>query len=426
MSIQGKQLAEYASDVQTGLGLYQVPEYGSLRLVGMAALLAINLRGLDDIPYEILSMVSDHRFDIPNTSLPTVLRLLQDVGMVKLYEQGRAITKISPEVPYFEDVFSRVGQVSAEFQYNEVESATVAILAELQAKPENRDRLLHRTGVEGKLLDRVIAVGETGGLIRPLRARGKDILISPLYFADNADALADLVAKAGSDDLKAIFDAVKANQGWPLSMVVERQAIAGRPLTPVQVELAHLLAQENMLKPPTIKVGNVEQPFLFTPRPGGARLSASQRHIYERAMALLAAVRKGQLLPVQFSIYRPLALLRALRDKGYLGANSEAIGQYGKLALEYHLGYFKQTAPGMFQFHLNATEENKEAVNIAIGLLTSSDQVDLRVDRTSQNLLRGDEAYVRSEIAAREIRQRPRNTSEEASEHWVQLTLGVG
>jgi hypothetical protein len=108
VTINGKALAEYASDVQSGLGLYQVPDFADLRLIGMAASLAIHLRGLDDIPYNVLSMVSDHHFNIPNTSLPTVLRLLSDVGMLKLYETGRAITKVSPEVPYFDDVFNGV------------------------------------------------------------------------------------------------------------------------------------------------------------------------------------------------------------------------------------------------------------------------------------------------------------------------------
>jgi hypothetical protein len=425
LTINGKALAEYASDVQTGLGLYQVSDFRDLRLIGMAALLAINLRGLDDIPYEVLSMVSDHRFDIPNTTLPAVLRLLSEVGMVKLYEKGRAITKVSPEVPYFDDIFDKVGQVSGEFTYNEVEQATVAILAELRSKPENRDRLLHRTGMEAKLLDRVLKIGETGGLVRTLRTRAQNILISPLYFADNNDALADLAAKAGSDDLKVVFDAIKSNQGWPLSMIVAQQAVAGKPLTPVQVELAHMLAQENMLKPPTIKVGESDQPFLFTPMPGGARLSPSQRHIYERAMALLAAVRKGQLLPVEYSINRPMALLGALKNKGFIGANSEAIGQYGKLAIEYQLGRFVEARPGMYEFHLNGTEENNQAVDIAIDLLTSSEPVNLRVDRNSQNLLRGDEAYVRSVIAARDIREHPRVTSAEANESWAQLTLGI-
>lgn len=427
MTVLGKQLAEYASDVQTGLGLYQVPEFADLRVIGMAALLAINLRGLDDIPYEVLSMVSDHRFDIPNTSLPTVLRLLADIGMVKLYERGRAITKVSPDVPYFDDVFARVGEVAGDFSYNEVEQATVAILTELHHRPENRDRLLNRTGMEAKLFERVLSVSTRGGLVRCLKARGRDILISPLYFSDNADGLADLVAKAGSDDLKAVFDAIRANQGWPLSLIVERQAISGRPLTPVQIELVQLLAQENMLKPPTIRVGASDQPFLFTPMPGNARLSITQRHIYEKAMALLAAVRKGQLLPVQFSINSPMALLRALRDRGYLNANSEALGQYGKLALEYQLGRFVESVPGRHQFHLNPTEENREAVDIAVDLLQSSELSDLRVDRQSQALLRGDEAYVRSVIAAREIRERPRGAlSDEASEQWVQLTLGIG
>ena len=241
---------------------------------------------------------------------------------------------------YFDDVFARVGEVTGDLLQRS-RAAIVAILTELQARPENRST--YHSYRDGTKLFEVLML-DKGGLIRSLKARGKNVLISPLYFSDNADGLADLVAKAGSDDLKAVFDAIRANQGWPLSMIVERQAVSGRPLTPVQIELAQMLAQENMLKPPTIKVGDSEQPFLFTPMPGSARLSLTQRHIYERAMALLAAVRKGQLLPVQYSIYKPMALLCALRDRGHLNANSEAIGHYGKYA-GVSARHFVQTVP---------------------------------------------------------------------------------
>ena len=50
-----------------------------------------------------------------------------------------------------------------------------------------------------------------------------------------------------------------------------------------------------------------------------------------RAMALVSCVRKGQLMPEQYKINWPLALLRSLRNKGYLKSNSEASEQYKNL-----------------------------------------------------------------------------------------------
>ena len=136
--IKGKKLAEFAFDIQTGLGSFEVSEFDDLRTIGMAASLAVHLRGLPEIEYGVLSQVSDARFDIPAPMLKPVLRLLSEVGMVRLYESGKAITKIDPLVPYFEDVYEKIGQISGEYSYNEVETATVRILAELFSHPENK------------------------------------------------------------------------------------------------------------------------------------------------------------------------------------------------------------------------------------------------------------------------------------------------
>jgi hypothetical protein len=48
-------------------------------------------------------------------------------------------------------------------------------------------------------------------------------------------------------------------------------------------------------------------------------------------MALVASVRKGQLLPEGVRIKWPLAILRALRDRGFLKSNSDANIQYQNL-----------------------------------------------------------------------------------------------
>ncbi|MFO2375829.1 hypothetical protein QOU54_30960, partial [Pseudomonas aeruginosa] len=88
---------------------------------------------------------------------------------------------------------------------------------------------------------------------------------------------------------------------------------------------------EGILKPPSIEFKKTRETFVFTPRPGGSRMDPSNREIYERAMALVSCVRKGQLLAEQYRIKMPVRILEVLREKGHIGSNSEAINQYRNL-----------------------------------------------------------------------------------------------
>ncbi|UFN51795.1 hypothetical protein LPC08_25940 (plasmid) [Roseomonas sp. OT10] len=425
VAIVGKELAEYASDIQTGIGPYEVSDFDELRLLGMAGSLAVQLRGLPEIEYAVLVRVSDSLFNIPSLALKPVLRILSEAGMVRLYESGRNITKIDPQVPYFENVYDTIGAYSASSSLTETEQAMVAIMAELQKKPENKDRLLSKLGMESSLLDRCLMIGNQSGLISNHRVRGQTVLTSPVYFADNNQGLADLIAKVGSSEFADVMEVIRLHQGWPLSMIISQQKVAGRPLTPVQIDLIQMLASENMLKPPTIEIGKQSEVFLFTPRPGAARLSPGKRDIYERAMALLAAVRKGQLLPFAHPIRKPAVLLQAFLRDGYLGANTEARAQYGKVAGTFNIGYFKETKPGWHQFWLRKTEENIEAVQAAIDLAQGEEtKVDMRMDQEARALLQMDDKYVSSVLGSKGMKERKKIApSAAAKEQWDQLTL---
>lgn len=213
MSINGKALAEFAGDIQSGLGSYEVGDFEDLRTIGMAASLAIQLRGLPELDYSVLQQVSAARFDIPTLSLKPVLRLLSEVGMVRLIENGKIIQKVDPQVPFFEDVYQTIGNVADDFSFTETEQAMVKIMAELFERPENKDRLLHRTGMDRQLMDRCLDIGQQSGLITNQRVRGRSIILSPVYFADNASGLADLIAKSGSDDFKQVMQMLSLHQG---------------------------------------------------------------------------------------------------------------------------------------------------------------------------------------------------------------------
>ena len=307
-------------------------------------------------------------------------------------------------------------------QFNEHEQTVLSILENLQDAPANRDTLFSSLGADPQVFKRTIDIGEKSGLISSHLARGRNILISPVYFADNLDGLADAAVSAGATNLKSTLKHLKGNQGWPLSLALTEGRIGTVTLNQTEKSLVEKLSAEGMIKPPTIKFGAKSESFMFTPRPGGAKLNAANREIYERAMALIAAVRKGQLLPDQYRIKYPLRLLESLRDKGYLGSNSEAGTQYYNLVV-LRVGTLKPGPRGQ-QFHILKTEENKEALDLAIKLLSNGSLQGMEVNKDARLALTKDETYVQSLISAREIKAKPKVIlNEEADYEYQQLLL---
>lgn len=418
-----KKIAELSFDLQSGLSAYDVPDYDDLKTVGMAATLAIHIKGLGEIEYSVLRGVSAYYMSIPSTALDTVLRILKEVGYVDLVENGRKITSVIPNIPVFDEVYAGIGDyIESECQFNEHEQTVLSILDSLQEAPANHDTLLSKLGADQHVFKRTIEIGEKSGLISSHLARGRNILISPVYFTDNLDGLADAAVSAGAGNLKSTLKHLKSNQGWPMSLALSEGRIGTVTLNPVEKALVEKLSSEGMIKPPTIKFGDRSESFMFTPRPGSGKLNAANREIYERAMALIAAVRKGQLLPDQYQIRNPLKILQALRDKGYLGSNSEAGTQYHNLVV-LRVGTLKPASRGM-QFHLLKTEENKDALNLSIKLLSNGSLQGMEVNKDARLALTKDETYIQSLISAREIKAKPRVImNEEADYEYQQLLL---
>jgi hypothetical protein len=163
-------------------------------------------------------------------------------------------------------------------------------------------------------------------------------------------------AAVGASAIQSTLKKVKNNQGWPLSLVAATGEIGGVKLAPPEMALIQKLSEEGVIRPPTIKFGGKSESFVFTPRPGKTRLNAANREIYERAMALISAVRKGQLLPVQFEIRSPVRILEALRERGHLRSNSEAQDQYHNLVV-LRIAYLKPAGVG-WQLHLHKAVPN--------------------------------------------------------------------
>ena len=127
------------------------------------------------------------------------------------------------------------------------------------------------------------------------------------------------------------MDAVRSAQGWPLRLIEHDQRIDAAEIAPDQVNLLKRLACDGLVKPPSLKTTySGENQFMFTPTPAGVSLrTPARRTIYENATAIVSAVRLGQLLPEEFAIRKPVAVLQKLRGEMRRGkATTEFTQQY--------------------------------------------------------------------------------------------------
>jgi hypothetical protein len=404
-SFTNKQLAEYAFDLQVGLEGADVPEYESAITIGKAAVLAVNLRGLGELDYKALRLVAARYFHIRSDVLDGVLRTLADLELVKLVTTDGSIEQVIPTVPHFENIYERVGELTAAKPLNELEQLTIAMLDQLYRSPINRDSLHAKLGADHDAFCTSLQIGVEAGLMIDQRARGRNIIASPLYFSGNLDGLIDVAARGDTPNVRRVLSLVARNQGMPLSVISKECRIADAAISAEDVVLLQGMAEQSIIKPPAIeRPNNAQERFIFTPAPGRTRMSAANREIYEKGMALAAAVRKGQLLPEAYRIISPQALLYRLGDRKWINANTEAAHQYKNLAV-LGLGRLEHTGGGFYRFHLIDVPENLEAVGIAKTLLAGERPPDLELDNQARLLLSHDESYVKSHLSSASLRK---------------------
>jgi hypothetical protein len=429
MTVPNNQVkAEFAHDLQVGLARASVPEFAHLPLIGMAGKLALNIRGLGEIKAEVLRPVADHYFDIPALALQPVLEILAEIGFVQLITTGKTLNSIIPNVPHFSSVYGGLGEYVGTISLNEHEEVAIAVLNELKNKPEKRDALIGRLGAPKLVFSRVELITQTGGLVIPKRARGQDVLVSPFYFADSLDALANHAAAGGARTVQRVLDLLKKAQGWPLSLIISTGEINGTKLTAVELQLLREMVADGVLRPPSLRntETNIDEHFVFTPMPGVRSIDGAAREIYERTMAVVAAVRKGQLLPSQFAIRYPVRLLETLRDNKKIRASTEAALQYTNLVTLRVGRLVPIGSSGWHQFHLIDTPENMKAVNDAITIFRAGEPLSIGVSEDARIALQRDEAYVQSILASTTLRQTPRPAlNDQAKAEMEQLFLDL-
>ncbi len=371
-----------AQDIQTGLQDHQeVPYFETLPLVGMAARLAIHIRGRDAIEYDLLKELAAHLFGVPKIGFVSVLAVLQDVEFVRVVGQNSTERRVTPyKLPYFNELYGRLSEYAEDKRLDEHESASVEILNRLARGPLSRRTMIKELGLDTQTADLVLKTGQAGSYINSFnQSDGDEILISPVYFSEKPDELAKVIEKQGVELAFSVLDAIRKHPGWPLSAVINSSAIGNTQLHMEQVQFIQELVQRGILQPPAVETASSgKNHFLFTPPIGNERIPVVEKEIYEKAMALIAAVRQGQ----HFARYRvksPLAVLHALSRDSWLRATTEAKEQWRAVAL-LRICKLKliSSGQGWHEVHLIPTEENEKALRLALQLLEMGDVTEER------------------------------------------------
>lgn len=393
-------------EIQVGLGSTNVPDFENLITTGMAVRLALHLRGLPQVPYDVVRLVAIHYLEIPNVAVRSIVELLGEIEFVRIISEGSTFKAIVPDVPYYDDLYCSLGEVAASNGFNETEALSIEIVRRLAEAPENVDSLRNSLGAETKLFDRALQIGDEGGYVFTRRRRGRDIAISPAYFSENGDIYADLAAAGNTPRIKHLLTAVRAAQGIPLSLIVKNRKIGEVELSDQDVQMLIRLAQDGAVKPPAIKTTYAgENQFIFTPTPGSAALSPTKRDIYEKAMAVVAAIRQGQFLPNRYAIRSPGAVLYTLKNNLRLGkATTEATQQYQNL-VRLRVAQLIPIGNGFAELRIIDTEENREAVNMAYALVSNGEAKGTEVDDDARKALQQNHSYVESIVASGALRK---------------------
>lgn len=416
-------------EIQVCLGHTEVPDLENVLEIGMGVRLALHLRGLPLLAYDVVRLVATHYLGIPAMAVRRIVDLLAEVEFVALQQEGNTVKAIFPKVPYYQDLYRTMGEFAAtERTFSGAEDLSLEMLRRLARAPQNVDSLRNDIGAEPKIFAKATRIGEQGAFFIRRRTRGRDILLNPTYYSENAETFAELVVSSGADNLRRAMESVRKLQGVPLSLIESgKVAIDGRTLPPAEIAVLTRLAQDGAVKPPSIKTTHAgEQHFLFTPTPTGAALPATKRDIYERAMNIVAAVRQGQFLSKQYRIHKPGAVLYTLLRDGRLGrATTEASEQYRNL-VRHRVAQLVPTGGGFSELRLIETPENREALQIALALVDEGSATGVEVDEQARRALQMDQQYLESIVASGELRKREVVPLGEAEQLELDMVLSQG
>lgn len=397
-------------------------EHNQTRIAGMAAQLAGVIKGRDVIPNaRKLKEIATEVLKINPFAFDSVVKELAELELVRdvRYSDGE-IASFSEQVPLaYDDVHERVGVSLRNKKRSEREDQLLVAIEALAHAPMSTENLKTELGVDFATDQKLRTVAESAELIRQHALRdGTRIAVSPLYAFEQPDSLVSLFQSHATDKVREAFGRIRARPG--LAVLLDGK-------DPIVEDMIRL----GLVQAPTV-VGADKRSRAFVTMPYGLHPSylTSKKQILEKALALIACVRTGQISGGATRIRNPDRVLAALVDPNReytLGGHSSTQRQYATLI---RLGMIEAIPQGDYlAARLVVTPENQdnlEVVELARTLLRRHGEgvpERGREDEAARLLFTAEDYLAPIETIASANRKSAGLTSTEVREAWGELML---
>jgi hypothetical protein len=357
-----------------------VAKLKTTRIVGMAANLAVNLRGMDVVEDgEALEQIAAEELGVDSLAFDEVLRLLGDADMVTVRRTGTSSYKIEERVPFHQNLYETLGLIWEDRHPPDIERETVALTEALAEAPRELDHV--KSEIPETDLKTILAVGKATQLMKELAlSDGTVLLYSPFFIFENPDVLRGIFEAHPNENVQAVMRALRGEQG----MLVDYD-------NPV---LKDMVAR-GLLLTPTISGRGGDASFAFLPYAVSPEYLGVKKAVLEKAVQILACVRYGEHRAVATRIQNPGAVLRRLADPSHkftIAAHSEHRRQYQTL---FRLQIVDFIPSGSWvKVRLIDTPDNRQAVKLALELLEYGEQVsDRGLNDAARQYLTAGERY---------------------------------
>ncbi len=353
------------------------------RLVGMAATLASLIRGQDVIAdASALQAVAAEQLDVDLYAFNEVVTLLEERGYVSGVSRSKGkITRFNESVPFYTDLYAELGSAWHDRGPSQLEEELVAVVDRLATAPAAIEELVDDLSLDRSDVPMLLDLGKNSHLVKVLRTIDGDLAYSPFYAFEKPNAIDELVAAHGSDQLAEEFALLRSYQGLPVDPTA----------TPL---IADAVARGFLLAPGVERPNGIEQPFATLPYVLAPELLTGRKPVLEKALAVVACLRCGE----HFGGYSNLpadalvAVINKLLDpnRGFLTPHSSHQRQYGLMHKAGLIAFDSDLLPGGHWVtpRFIDTPDNREALQIARDLLQHGEMIDRRVgDDTARAML---------------------------------------
>ncbi len=353
----------------------------------MAAGVAALIRGRDvieDAP-NLRAIVAD-QLDIPTIAFDSVVATLEEAGLVSdVKRSGSRITSFSENVPFYGDLYPRLGRAWRAASPSELEQQVVTLVDGLAKAPIARDEVVVKLQLDEADLPMLLDIATEAQLVQTISLGSDDVLYSPFLGFEQPQLLADAVRDHGSHELADAFELVRGEQGIPVSRaggVIEDAVARGLILAP-SVQLP----------------GGRFESFAALPYSVNSELLTTRKPVLDKALAVIACLRTGQYFG-GYSSLSPGALVLAIEKllrEGSIAPHSSSARQYRLLNRAGVIQFGNDPMPGGTWVvpTLIDTEDNREALALARDLLVHGEALSARTTNQPEalRLLESDDRF---------------------------------